>query len=187
MKGSRSNYCKVPYLVMCYTTYHKDIYNAKVYVHEKHYGIFRIVEDDLRELGATPVEYTKTVLNMLKNWAHDKGLKSVPIRVFCGDWAFNKFKKVYKSDTIDISNNGVDGILHSELLVARAYINGEGLSMDEVVTGLTPLLSDDWLELYRGGRYRFVTGDVLDILCEELGVNYASSYEQLRIVSSGKY
>lgn len=180
-RSSRSTYYDehMPLLARYYIDIHKDIFGCKVFVHEKYYSKFRVMEDDLREIGATPLEYADIVIRMLKNWANVKGLNSVPIRVFCGDWALGKFKKVFESDIVDISKDA-DTVLYSELLVARTYIEGNYSNIGNVVEDLRPLLDDDWIELYNEGSYRFSMGDALDILCEEYGVSYAIDYDDLR-------
>jgi len=179
-----------PQLVFHYTRATKKIYNKDVWVPTLEFPKFRVLEDDLREMEASSKDYAYTVLEILKTWVRNHHLSYVPVNVFCGDFAFNKFKKVYNSETVRIEETSEAELEHSERMVAEMYISKMNFlaSVSDIVNELEPLLSKKWLNLYRSGRYRKCFGKVLDDLCQEYGIDYARDYPALvgEIAKRGK-
>jgi len=187
-----------PQLVLAYTRATEKIYGKKVWVPTLEFSKFWVMEDDLREMGASPREYAYTVLKSLKSWAKSHGLDYVPIKVFLGKFAFNKFVKIWNSKTIviDDDKNDETEVIHSELLVAEAFIeerlHGNNVSFDQTVKNLRPVLSEKWLEMYNTHRYRACSGYVIDNLCMKYNIRYARDYYTLmeeilkRVESNGR-
>jgi hypothetical protein len=149
------------------------------------------MEDDLRNLGIAPRDYAYTVIGALKKWATSKGLNGVPMKVFCSDFALNKARKILESKTVrtnpEVHDNGT--LLHTELMVARAYIarntsNGDVTRLITIVEELEPLLDQVWVDAYYKGKKRPVY-EALDVLMDEYGIrksvtNYADIVSVLR-------
>ena len=183
-KDLRWSSSDVPALLLCYADAHERVFGKRPFVHEKYYGRFSVFEDDLREMGYSYREYAYTVVRILKKWADSKGLKSIPVNVFTGDWALGKFKRIAGSKYVDISNIDVDDEIYwSEMTVARSYIQAhaydrEPVSVRSLAKELGPLLSPHWLARYRNGGDR-MTDRVLDDLCREYGLNHARNYNSI--------
>ena len=163
-------------LIFMYRAATQKIYNVNVFVPKSRLNRFLQFEKSLIMHEMSPSLYTTTTLTILQKWVKQKGLDYVPINVFLGKWAMERFLKVYQSQTVEIM--GLDAakhaeLLHSELLVARAHMKrtieaGQEVPMDLSVGKLKSMLSQDWLQLYRSGQERQVTSEALDIICYEL-------------------
>lgn len=173
----------MPNLASFYIKAHEEIFNVRVFVPESKYGIFRVTEDDLREHGIWPMEYAYTVVRVLKSWAKSKSMSKIPINVFCGKFALDKFRKINESETVDVIVKNVDNIeeelLHNELIVARLFIQHNAncdypIRIPDVVKQLKPMLGKHWLEAYHLGTRPI--SDAIDVLCEEYKLSYAKDY-----------
>ncbi len=158
-----------------------SVFGTFPFVRKEHYPKFLVMEDDLREDGISCKDYAYTVINIFRKWTIDKGMNYVPINVFLGKVAYNKFLKVYQSESVIIpTNDDKDKMLYSELLVARAYIhlnteNGNVVRLKDVVSDMKGLLYEDWLSAYDCGKGR-PTSEALDILSLEYRVRNATNY-----------
>jgi hypothetical protein len=173
-----------PQLVLYYTKATEKIFGKKVWVSTMDFSKFRVLEDDLREIGASSKDYAYTVLSALQYWTKDHHMDYVPVGVFCGKFAFQKFGKIWKSETVSLIDTPDAELRHSERMVAEMLIarNMSGQVMtniDGVVSELRPLLSRAWLEMYDHGRYRMCSGEIIDELCAEYHVEYAKDYQDL--------
>lgn len=171
-----------PQLAILYSFAHKRFFGRKYFVREEQYPQFEVMEKRLRDAGIPAKEYTYTVISMLKKWAQDKGMRSVPINVFCGEWAMGKFLKVWESKTIEAEPvKDEDVILHTELMVARMYIHRSRrgfVRLRDIVKDLEDVLDKHWLEMYEAGERRPVT-EALEILCEEFRIAHAKDYTDI--------
>lgn len=162
-----------------------NVFGARRYVHNKYIGSFLTLEDDLRELGADPRYYAYTVVKMLKSWARDKRLNYIPVQTFCGKWAFDKFLKVWKSETVEIAgDDDHEMMLYNELLVARQYValrlQGSLILFMDVVEQCRTSLSEGWLHVYDHHTWeRRPIDDVVDLICDEYNIDMASSYDSI--------
>lgn len=171
-------------LVVHYKNANHQVFVKTPYVPKKQYGKFLVLEDDLRELGIPPRDYAYTVVIMLKKWVMDHGMDTLPIKVFCGEWAMKKFLKVYESESVVIVDDDKDRLLYTELLIARAYIyangkNGNVVRLGDIVEERKELLSPDWLELYYSGELRTCESEAIDMLCVEYNVRHANNYRDI--------
>lgn len=173
----------VPQLASYYMAAHKEVLDVHVKVGNKHHGRFRVFEDELREHDISAREYAYTVVRLLAKWLKRKGLRSIPVNTFTGDFAFNKYIRVAGSKYVSISNTDVDAAVYwSERMVVNVWIHtcldeGRTPSFRSIVQELRPMLSIHWLARYANGGTRPID-KVLDEFCEEYGV-VAHSYTGL--------
>ena len=72
-----------PTTAMYYEKVIQEIYGINMRVAKKLYSRFKVLEDDLKDLGFDDYrDYAYTVGNMLKGWCKDKRLKYIPYTVF---------------------------------------------------------------------------------------------------------
>ena len=173
-----------PQLVSHYTNATYKIFGKRVWVSTMDFSKFRVLEDDLREIGVSSKDYAYTVLAALQTWTKEHHMDHVPVQMFCGKFAFQKFMKVWKSETISLAHVTDAELKHSERMVAEMYISevlsrNMNIAFDHVVNELRPLLSKAWLEMYDHGGYRMCSGEIIDELCDEYHVPYAKDYYTL--------
>jgi len=185
MKDSEKKLSGKPQLVAYYTLSMEDVYGVYSRVARKLYDRFFSKEKELIDKGVTPKDYAYGVAIMLEKWVKDKGFSSVPVNVFLGSWAWNKFMKVHDSVSVRIDNVTSDedvGLLWSELLVARTYIQSslvDNTRLSDVVEDLRPLLSESWLELYeKDDRMRLETLALMQLENEYM-VKCPNSYSDI--------
>ena len=175
---------QIPTLANCYADAHEEVYGKRPYIHSSQYGRFRVFEDELREYGYSPLKYARTVVKVLKKWAAARGLATIPINVFTGDWALKKFRAVIGSEYVRIAGMDIgDELYWSEMTVARAYVadnisDGAVISFSKMVGELIPILTDLWLDRYYDGGDR-PTISVLEDLCDEYNIVFAKNYADL--------
>ena len=171
-----------PALAAYYESAHKQVLNRTCYIRKNEYPMFETFSDDLRELNIGCRDYAYAVVKLLQSWLQEKKFYRIPVNVFCGDWALNKFKKIDDSQYVRITEPEEDKtveIVQSELLVARAYIEynlKDVYRMKDVVKDLRPLLSKEWLECPEDKR---PITEVLEMLCKDYGLPLTSSYNNV--------
>jgi len=173
-----------PQIVSYYISATRKVFGHGIRVSPSNYSKFRVLEDDLRDVGADSRVYAYTVMTMLKDWAQKRNMNFLSVNMFCGDFAFKKFLKVWKSKTVVIEHNPEIELIHSEKMVAETYISsnlvlGSNKSFEDAVKELRPLLSKEWLEMFKSGKYRPCTDEVLEDLCSKYKVLYARDYHML--------
>lgn len=166
----------MPALARYYISATKKTYGVLPIIKFNKWPIFQVFEDDLRELHVPLSDYAYSTTEMLKKWVYDHKLSHLPIRVFTGDWALNKFLKVWKSESVEIvTTSNDDELLHSELMVAKLYLaeSTRGyVRLSTVVDSCRPLLSLAWCEMYDSKdkrRNKFII-KAIDIICEEADI-----------------
>jgi len=174
-----------PQLAIQYERESESLYGEPVYVHEKMYDLFARTETKLRKKGIYPKEYAHKITFGFINWIDKEGWSYLPVNVFCSDYAINIYTERYGNDQYESSpdediDEGV--LLDEELKVARYYIQcniDDGYKIfSQVVKELSPVLSKEWLDLYRRKKRAKLTSSALDILSEENG-RYISKYSDL--------
>jgi len=185
VRDSRQSCCDVN-VASHFVSAHKKVFGTVPFVHVKYRGLFLALEDDLRDGDIPCREYAYTVVRTLHRWAVGKGFNSVPVRVFCGNWAMKKFMKSWKSKTVKIDTVEDDQytrLLGSELFIAREYIArnlGENpIRMKQIVIELKDFVDEVWYGMYDNGNASRPTDDVIDILCEEYGIKRVYSYNDI--------
>lgn len=182
-----SSYVPIPILASYYLSAHREVFGS-AYVTKKEYALFLVFEDELRGLEVPCGKYAHTVVRILKKWTISRGMKRIPVNVFCGDWALKRFLVIAERKYVDISNDDeAVAIYHSEMMVAKKYIDrnaaGDVCRIGDVVEELKPLLTEEWLEAYKiGGDRR--TNEVIDDLCDEYGVQNAWTYNDFIAIRS---
>lgn len=176
----------MPALAGYYISANEKTFSTRPIVHISQWGIFRVLEDDLRDLHVPIRDYAYTTIAMLKKWALSHKMRYVPIKSFSSDWALAKFLKVWQSQTVEIHPDDADAdLLYSELLVARAFIR-ENLQhytrLSKVVEACMSLVSKEWYELYDSKdkrRSKFVN-KAIEMLCDDYNLNIiATSYNDI--------
>ena len=185
-RDSRRRYCADISIASCYMDAHKKVFGSRPFVHERWYGLLLALEDDLRDANIPCSEYAMVVTKTLYKWAVEKGFNSIPVRVFCGNWAMGKFMKVMKSSTVRIDTVDDDlytRLFNSELLIAREYINrnlGDSpVRMRTIVDDIRILVDEVWYSVYEEEKIGRPIDEVLYQLCEEFGVKRANSYNDI--------
>lgn len=180
-RGSTPNSSDKPSLAVFYESSQQDVMGVDTYVHKKYYPKFSVFEDDLRDLSVSYRDYAYVVTKMLRDWAKDHKFKTVPINVFLGNWALEGYLKVRDSRQVKIRVDDDGGVLDSEVIVGRKFIQDSlvrFVRLRDVVESVRPLLSERWLSMYDGGDNR-PTNDAVKILSLEFGVFEASSYTEI--------
>jgi hypothetical protein len=171
-----------PALASYYESAHMQVLGKKCFIRPEEYAMFETFMDDLRELNIGYRDYAQTVVKLLEKWLEKKKFYRVPINVFCGDWALSKFRSIENSEYVSVADTDEDAkteILQSELLVARAYVDGnlkDVCRMTEIIKDLKPLLSKKWLECSKSER---PIDEVVEILCKEYGIKPVADYNEL--------
>lgn len=179
-----------PQLYTHYANAHKKIFNKPVHLPKKFWPLFSVLEDDLRNEGYDSKDYAYTIIKSLQHWAKDKKLTFIPANVFCGNWAKQRYIKIYNSKTVriqDIETDNFVTLLHSESLAARKYISdrlaGNNMRFRESVASIQPMLNKDWLLLYHKHPFcdirRRLVHETLIALCADYGIKHAKSYSEL--------
>jgi hypothetical protein len=184
MKDSISYLSIKPNLAVLFEKAQYEILCVRFYIVSSKWSIFSVFADDLREKQIDEKSYTYTIVQLLKSWLVTKKFKSIPINVFCGDWALNRYLKVCNSETVTIhKDDNSDELLYSEMMVAKYYIskNLDGVfKYKDAVTELEKLLSVAWLRLYEENlitdKFRYIA---VDRLAEEYGVGFCKSYNDI--------
>jgi hypothetical protein len=81
----------------------------------------------LDEEGIAYDTYAYTVVKAYWKWAKSKGMKVIPIAMFCGDAAWEKFCEI-EASTVKLETAGDEHwnlAVHSELMAAKMYISGK--------------------------------------------------------------
>jgi hypothetical protein len=150
-----------------------SVFDTPVTISPIHYRQFKKAEKRLLAKGIYPSDYAKGISEHLKEWVYQKGWTHVPINVFCGQWALDKYAneiapiKFFETPK-EIMEEGM--MLHSELLAARYYIlHGGSKDFDEVVEDLRPMLHNKWLEAYENADREEVVLQALKVLSVEYG------------------
>jgi hypothetical protein len=168
-------------LITHYRSAAKKVFGKEPYVHPKHISKFLVFEDDLRERGIGTYDYATTVVAMLEPWARKRNINYIPVNLFLGQYALDRYMSIANSDTVTISiGDDKDEILYNELMVARLYIQKnlqDVRRLGDIVSDLRPILSKAWLDIYESGKARPVT-EALDVLCAEYGVS-GNSYNDI--------
>lgn len=171
---------KKPQLGLYYELSSNDVFDYPVSVGVQDYSRFSRAQNDLADSNVFPKDYAYGISNHLKRWVWNKGWYHLPINVFCGQWAINlylteiapvKFEET-PAEEVDYGE-----MLYDELLVARFYIQG-GMSLDEAVEKLKPMLKENWLELYANHKRAKLVVSALEMLSTEYG-RPLKSYEDL--------
>ena len=111
-------------LIIHYRSAAKKVFGKEPYVHPKNISKFLVFEDDLRERGIGTYDYATTVVAMLEPWARKRSISYIPVNLFLGQYALDRYMSIANSDTVNISiSDDKDEILHSEILVARLYVH----------------------------------------------------------------
>jgi len=182
LRNSRQSSSNKPALASYYESAHMQILGKKCFIRPEEYPIFETFMDDLRELNIGYRDYAQSIVKLLERWLISKKFYRIPINVFCGDWALSKFRSIENSDYVSITDVDEDiktEILQSELLIARAYIEGnleDVCRMTEIVKDLKPLLSKKWLECQKSER---PVDEVIKILCKDYGIKPVTDYNEL--------
>lgn len=166
----------IPELVVHYKSATKDIYGINADVAKYTYEKFEERSEYLR-MERVPLRlFAYGVLTLLQDWVAKKKFRQLPTNVFLGEWALKKFNNVEKSKWVDFhfSEDGKDAILHSELQVARYYIETASkkfVRFMDCVEDIRPLLHKDWLHMYDAGESRiWLISEAMVILEQEYGV-----------------
>jgi hypothetical protein len=181
-RSSRQSLSNKPALATYYENAHLHILGKKCYISAKEYPTFETFMDDLRDLNIGCRDYAYNVTTLLKGWVEKRKFYRIPVPVFCGDWALGKFQTVDKSEYVKIADEDEDTkteILQSELLIARAYVDGnlkDVCRMSNIVKELKPLLSKAWIDCPKEDRPEL---EVTDILCKEYYIRPVSSYNAI--------
>lgn len=170
-----------PALVNCYVDAINKVFGTPIRVAKKNWFKFAVFEDDLREKGITAKEYSFTTIKMLEKWARDHHMSYLPIRIFLGDWALSKFMKLWNSVSVEMMPDeqiNEESLLHSELLVARLYIEESRtkfVRLSTIVEDCKPMLSKLWYDLYISDNIRRIKliNKAIEILCEEYHITMA--------------
>lgn len=157
------------------------VFNARVFVQQSSLSRFKVLSDELVDNGYDAENYAYTVSNMLKRWVMEHKFRCIPVNIFTGEWTLKKYKKVAKQQTVEIVSNETDELVYSEMLVAQKYIESKGLrKLPEIVDELFPLLSSKWIKLYEDHTRDELVYKVLDMLCEDYGIQCSvSSYNDI--------
>jgi DNA-directed RNA polymerase subunit N (RpoN/RPB10) len=170
----------MPQLARDYVDTTNILFGLRVFVAKKDYALFRVMSDDLRDKHIDELDYTTTVLPLLKGWAKFRGLSYVPVKVFCGNYALNKFvtyRKKFPSSIMSTVAEDVDNeVLYSELSVAR-YCVVNGLEIEIAVAELKPLLSRHWLRRYEEDKRPIA--EAMEILVDEFCAPNARNYDDI--------
>jgi hypothetical protein len=140
-------------------------------------------EKVLRNDNISYKDYTKTVLKLLKKWAEDKGMDFIPIPTFLSTFALGRYMSVVDSQTVEVADDDIAVLLHSEVMVARYYIgnyidNDGEYKFRDAVRELKPLLSLSWLHNYDEGLFRPID-DAVHIIAQDYGLKSVTTYAEI--------
>lgn len=185
-KGSRRRSSDIrPSSWQEYVDAHRRVFGRPVMPKKDVYiQAFFELDVQLLEMGVSSKEYAITVVTMLERWARAKGWRSIPVNVFCGKMAMERFLQVQQSKYVRIRpDKEEDELFHSELVAARYFVhkniqNGTLVRFGDAVEEIAPMLSERWLKLYKGeGEGRRPVPEVLEILEKEYNLTSpATSY-----------
>jgi hypothetical protein len=147
-----------------YTTHAK--YGINAWVSQKLTARFRLREGELKRMGINSINYASFVINAYLDWCLKKGMGKVPINLFLGQAALNRYlREAEETGRDDIGEMDMDHlIVQSEAEVAAAYIartvDGDTVTYADIIRELAPALANNWLER----RDDLTVEDKLDIL-----------------------
>lgn len=174
-----------PQLLRYYKLAMEEVYGTYVRVKKDKFTRFISKEKELLKLGVEPKDFAYGVAILLERWVREKKFKTVPVNVFLGKWADDKYMKVRNSVSVTIDPINSDesvNLLWSELLVAKTYIQSnliKSTRLCDIVEELEPILSEDWLQLYKDDKRLHIESLALIQLEEEYLVKNPNSYTDI--------
>ena len=184
-KSSQPNWLgdEFPAIVPHYIDANKEVFGGKIYVHPASYSKLKVLQDELRERGIDYKHYTYTVIRLYGAWAKKYKRKQVPLSIFCGPKALERYLKLADKKSVEMRPTDDGELLHSEITAATTYIelavSGEWQPMREVVTSIEQMLSPKWIDLFAEHKRSKLIDKALEILCNQYGVKDAVNYDDL--------
>jgi hypothetical protein len=144
--------------------------------------LFRVTEDDLRDKGIEPRDYSFTVIGLLRRWALARHLEFIPVPTFCSDWVIDRYIRVYQSSSVTIYHDEENvSALYSELLIGRLYVQRNLMDVAyrrDIIEEMKPVMSAEWLRLHESKGLRSVMDEAISMLAKEYGVK-AETYNDI--------
>jgi len=114
----------MPPLAQSYINAINHVCDRDVQVHNKYFRKLLGIQHKLDDLDVSYDDYAYSVVNTWWPWCKSKHMSSVPINVFCGAKAWNRFIKQHNG-TVRIdkpSDDEFTAMVQDELTVAKYYI-----------------------------------------------------------------
>jgi hypothetical protein len=117
----------VPAICTSYKDAVKDVCGRVVYVGKKEYARMRSLQKRLDNVGVAYDVYAYTVVRQWWEWCKSKGMHSVPVNVFCGNKAFDRFTETLEwqpTVSMETRADAIDNVaMHNELTAARMFVD----------------------------------------------------------------
>jgi len=116
-----------PLLALSYKAAVMSICGVPTRIAEKNYPRLRAVQKKLDDLNVAYDTYAWTIVKVYWDFCKGKDMRSVPLNIFCGTKAWERFLKILES-TVEISTEHDEQwsrMVHAELNAARMYIGAQ--------------------------------------------------------------
>jgi hypothetical protein len=185
MKDSTSEFMS-PQAARFYKAAQLAVFGEEVWLDPEQIQRLGQLEAFLRHNSIFPRDYAYGLTESLRAWVQGKGLRCLPVNMFCGEWAKAHFQEeVGPRRFIPPTKESEEhsDLLYEELILARLYISKQGsMTFQQVVDFLRPMLSQRWLDLYTSHQRTALIVNALDVLSLEHG-RYVEWYDDLIGVS----
>ena len=127
LKKRMSKTASQPLLALSYKSAVMSICGVPTRIAEKDYSRLRSVQKKLDDLNVAYDTYAWTIVKVYWDFCKGKDMRSVPLNIFCGKKAWERFLKILES-TVEITTDHDEQwsrMVHAELNAARMYIGGQ--------------------------------------------------------------
>ena len=136
-----------PLLVTAFRNATSNICGAYPAVSTKLYSAFMNRMHDLDDLDIAYDVYAYGVIVLWYPWCKERGMRSVPARLFVGDKAFERFSRLQYAKVDTRNDTDMAALLYDEQMVAQYYLLHDGLSWDDAVEHV---VDEPYFMLYDG-------------------------------------
>ena len=116
-----------PLLALSYKAAVMSICGVPIKVSEKKYPALRALQKKLDDLSVAYDTYAWSIVRVYWDFCKGKGMRSVPLSIFCGKAAWSKFTEILES-TVEITTDHDEQwsrMVHAELNAAQMYIGAQ--------------------------------------------------------------
>jgi hypothetical protein len=178
-----SSFAEFPAILPHYLSANEEVFNRHVGIPPKDYNRLLTLQDELREHGIDYKDYAYTVVRLYGAWCKKWNRRQVPLSIFCGSRALQRYMKVAAKASVEMRPTGDGKLLYSEMLVAHTYINwsleGKWQPIRNVMDEVLVMLDRQWIVMFHEHKRGELVDKALELLCKEYGVKDALDYDDL--------
>lgn len=165
-----------PISLICYKEAQKQVFGkTNVFIDSGYMVVFRKLDEKLRKYNFRAMDYALAVTLMYEDIAKYLELDHVPVKLYCSNKAFEKYKKIHTLDDNYYKNVDDSEILYSELIILREMVSrllsDEDCTYSEIMDYLTEYVLDEDIKVLDTEVRHKIRLEALKIICEDYGVS----------------